>query len=85
VRARYSQFNGSRPSKFAFRTSVSQFNGNRKLLIYQQTLSHAKEQHDTSGEAGTEFRTPEASAFVSYYDAALGEDQLDVTQAEAEQ
>jgi hypothetical protein len=38
----------------------------------------------SSGEVGTEFRAPQSNALVGHCDAALGENQLDVAQAEAE-
>jgi len=39
----------------------------------------------SSGKLSTEFAAPMADAFVGDHDAALGQDQLDVAQAEAEE
>ena len=46
VQDRYSQINGSMPTKFAFQAALSQFNGNRKCLISLNRPSHSKRQRD---------------------------------------
>jgi hypothetical protein len=42
-----SQINGSKPREFSFQAAFSQFNGNRNSLIFQERISHSKQQHDT--------------------------------------
>ena len=47
VAGQHSQISGSRPSKFSFQAALSHFNGNCKSLIFQERISHSKQQHDT--------------------------------------
>jgi DNA invertase Pin-like site-specific DNA recombinase len=47
VPRRYSQVKGRTPTKFAFLTTYSQFNGRSPALNFQQKCSHFKRQSDT--------------------------------------